>query len=205
MNRPRLPDWSLPFFDDYTPTNEHIAHVTSLLNGKKSMVDRIPRAVQSNLSERRLLIVGGGLTSANLVEQALSLGFRNITLMTRTFMRAKYFDVTLPWVGRYRNVELAKFYGAEFKDRFKMIRDAREGGSVTPEMLLNLKAWKQSGVLRLLEQANITACTWNSAESTWSVDICVHGSAQPNETVDLIWLATGWYALAHRSDSGAAK
>ncbi len=111
-------------------------------------------------------------------------------------MRSKDFDVKLCWVGRYRNVEYAKFYAANFEERLKMSRDAREGGSITPEMMGKLRAFKESGALKICEKTCVEACDWSDDKQCWNMDLCV-GKTKASEELcaDTVWLATGWFVL----------
>jgi len=60
-----------------------------------------------------ILIVGGGLTSAQIADLAVRKGVDKVWLVMRGPYRVKLFDVDLEWVGKFRNFEQAAFWNAE--------------------------------------------------------------------------------------------
>ncbi|KAK3295550.1 uncharacterized protein B0H64DRAFT_474488 [Chaetomium fimeti] len=104
-----------------------------------------------------ILIVGGGLTSAQLADLAVRHGVTTVWHTTRAPLRSKLFDVDLSWMGKFRNTEQARFWQAEGGDaeRLALLRSARGGGSVTPAYGRLLRAHAASGRVRLLEGVKI--------------------------------------------------
>ncbi|CBQ73007.1 conserved hypothetical protein [Sporisorium reilianum SRZ2] len=82
---------------------------------------------------RTMVVVGGGLTSAQIVVRALEEGYDKVIFLTRGHLKSKPFDVDLGWVGRYSNYLKMQFWQNEdVQERLTTLRAARNGGSVTP-------------------------------------------------------------------------
>lgn len=60
-----------------------------------------------------ILIVGGGLTSAQLADLAVRRGVKTVWLLMRGHCKVKPFDVDLEWMGKFRNAKQAAFWNAE--------------------------------------------------------------------------------------------
>lgn len=86
-----------------------------------------------------ILVVGGGLTSAQLTHLLLMRypSPHNIhvhLVLRRSKLQVKPFDVNLPWVSKLRNHLMSTFWSADSdEERLNMLRQARGGGSVTGE------------------------------------------------------------------------
>jgi hypothetical protein len=175
-NRQNLPDW-------YGPIHAQDSSIQCAVD----FIDRpitIPSSVQSAIKTSRLLIVGGGLTSAQLVQQGLNLGFRSITLVCRSKLKVKQFDLDLEWVGRSAFIQFAKFWNEDPKSRLGMLKNAKGGGSVTPEYFCKIKDWQQNGVLQLQENCTIVRV---EKKECW----CVSYKHGEQAEFDCIWIATG--------------
>lgn len=101
----------------------HTMQITTLpsLNVKAKIASRIPTNV---------LIVGGGLTSAQIADSAISAGVSKVWLIMRGPLKGeiclgnrqttrltcdlvKHFDMDLEWVGKFRNQKQAAFWSAD--------------------------------------------------------------------------------------------
>ena len=118
----------------------------------------VPRALSSNLPASmtidRLLIVGGGLTAAQMVCHLLATSASSslrIDWSIRSHLRVKAFDVDLPWVSsQSANACMAKFHALESTaEKVAAIRSARQGGSITHEVKQMIDDLQASGRLRL--------------------------------------------------------
>lgn len=69
-----------------------------------------------------IVIVGGGLTSAQLTVMASKHGARKVFHLVRGRLRVKPFDVDLDWMGKFRNFEEASFWSADTDEGKKQIR-----------------------------------------------------------------------------------
>lgn len=85
-----------------------------------------------------ILIVGGGLTSAQIADLLLTRysdrrNLRVHLLLRHPKLKVKPFDIDLPWVSKTRNHMMSSFYLADSdQERMSMLKQARNGGSVTP-------------------------------------------------------------------------
>jgi cation diffusion facilitator CzcD-associated flavoprotein CzcO len=134
------------------------------------------------LTGQRILIVGGGLTSGHLALGAIAKNA--ITdLMTRREIQEKLFDADPGWLGP----KYMKGFTAEtiWQKRVEMIKKARNGGSMTPAMMLKLRRLQREGKLKIQENCQIQSATWS--EGQWLVQ-CHNGVVHQ---YDQIWLATG--------------
>ncbi|MEL6441618.1 MAG: FAD/NAD(P)-binding protein [Cyanobacteria bacterium J06621_8] len=164
----QLPDWVEQITSDYPP--DRLCHSQQVnLN-------------QLNLTGEKILIVGGGLTSGHLAKGAIDSG-ATVTLMTRRQLQSKIFDADPGWIGpKY----LKGFHAeANWDKRYKQIQQARNGGSMTPEMLLQLRKASHEGKVRIDECCQVREAYWQ--DNLWQVD-CLDGS---KHQFNRIWLATG--------------
>ncbi|KAI9002819.1 hypothetical protein BC832DRAFT_593527 [Gaertneriomyces semiglobifer] len=154
-------------------------------------------STNSGSGERVLMIVGGGLTAGHLVKYGLK-------RFDGSYIRVKQFDVSLNWVDRYGNIEMAKFWQEEnYEARLAIIQKAREGGSMTPLMWEFVKSTRSTNRLDIRQCTKITNAVWKpeatsevshdahqakSADSGyWEVDL----SDGSTHRLHSIWMATG--------------
>ena len=135
-----------------------------------------------HLAGERILVIGGGLTSAHLAIGAINLGAK-VTLMTRKPLQEKIFDTDPGWLGpKY----LKDFYAEkDWHLRWQMIHKARNGGSITPEMMLQLRKASREGKIFLNQNCQVSSATWQ--DPNWQIDCQDNSKHQFNR----IWLATG--------------
>ncbi|TSY13817.1 Pirin [Bagarius yarrelli] len=128
------------------PTREH--------NGKYPSVGP-PSVCHRN---QRVMVIGGGLSSAHIISMAMQQGASQVTWVLRKHVQQ--FDVgdVESLIGRYSHIEhgikldglayLRQFYGERsLHKRLAMIKQARKGGAVTPEAYAQLQPFIQSGQL----------------------------------------------------------
>jgi glycine/D-amino acid oxidase-like deaminating enzyme len=129
----------------------------------------------------QILIVGGGLTSGHLALGMVARG-ATVTLMVRRQLREKLFDADPGWLGP----KYLKAFEAEssWQVRSRMIERARDGGSITPALMIQLRRAIRQGKLILLENCQVKAAIW---DNNWQVE-CNRLEAL---TFDRIILATG--------------
>ncbi len=137
---------------------------------------------QLNVTGERILIVGGGLSSGHLAKGAINLG-ATVTLMTRKQLQEKIFDADPGWLGpKY----LKDFHAeTDWYVRYQQIQQARNGGSMTPEIMLQLKKASHEGKIRIEECCQVSTAHWQ--DNLWQVG-CHDGS---KHQFNRIWLATG--------------
>lgn len=182
----------------------------SLLLGGLGVPPQLARA------RRRLLIVGGGLSAAQLALRATdaSAGWAEVVLCARAPLAVRPFDVGAAWMGRHWSGEFcdeeATFFRAQPQQRADLLRAARPGGSVTPEVdaLLRARArrpaprrwrawapWRGGGCgeppLRLLEGVEVVHAERQAREGVVRVRLRDSRGAAWAESFDEVWLATG--------------
>ncbi|KAF1840006.1 FAD/NAD(P)-binding domain-containing protein [Cucurbitaria berberidis CBS 394.84] len=137
-----------------------------------------------------MLIVGGGLTSIQLADLAIRRGVSRVWLLMRGPVKVKYFDMDLDWVGKFRNYKQAEFWSADTDlERFEMIKQARNGGSVTPRYRKILDAHVASGKIVLHTHTTLQSASWDSSYKIWT---CTASSPEfVIPPVDYIVFATG--------------
>ncbi|CAO1634999.1 unnamed protein product [Parajaminaea phylloscopi] len=143
-----------------------------------------PPAVQakSSLQEKILVVVGGGLTSAQISDVALRRGFTKVKLLMRGHMKVKPFDVSLDWMGRYSNLRKMQFWQEDDPAvRLAMFRDARQGGSLTLPYARLMKKYEEMGKLEILTHTEIEDGAWDPKNNQWSLTL--RSSAPPNPRV----------------------
>ena len=135
-----------------------------------------------HLEGQRILIVGGGLTSAHLALGALRRGAL-VHLLCRRTLKHKPFDADPGWLGP----KYLKAFHAEpcMQRRHRQVLAARDGGSIPPEAAAQLRQAQRGGALRLHEQCEVHSVRWCSNQ--WTV-LCTGGQSLE---ADRIWLATG--------------
>jgi len=86
------------------------------------------------------LVLGGGLTSAQIVDLALKKGVSHVTLLTREDLKVTPFDVDLAWKGMFKNTEKAAFWSADTDEqRSSFTKSARQAG---PPRRRTQKSWR---------------------------------------------------------------
>jgi cation diffusion facilitator CzcD-associated flavoprotein CzcO len=140
------------------------------------------------LRGERILIVGGGLTSGHLAVGAIQRGAQ-VLLMSRRQVYEKLFDADPGWLGpKY----LKNFWAeSDWSTRWQMIQQARNGGSMTPAMLTQLRRLSHDGQVAFYEQCQVSQARWMGTHwqiccTNSAVHDCLH-----HQQIDRIWLATG--------------
>eukprot|EP00063_Salmo_salar_P010378 XP_013985213.1 PREDICTED: uncharacterized protein LOC106563837 isoform X3 [Salmo salar] len=152
---------------------------------------------------QRVVVVGGGLTSAHIISIALQQGASHVTWVMRKHLQLKQFDVgdVESLVGRYSHVEhgikmdglayLRQFYNeSSVHKRLAMIRQARKGGAVTPEAYAALQPYIQNGQLAVRAYCQVTEAKWCYESQVWRLSLCGQNGCE-TWTGDRIWLPTG--------------
>lgn len=73
-------------------------------NLQQKILARVPTAV---------VIIGGGLTSAQIANQCIENGVGRVFLVMRGPLKLKPFDIDLDWMAKYQNVQKAAFWSAD--------------------------------------------------------------------------------------------
>lgn len=179
---PNIPEWVKQIPTSYPPDRLLHSHQVDLR--------------ELRLQGERVLIIGGGLTSGHLAVGAINRGAQ-VFLMARRTVYEKLFDADPGWLGP----KYLKDFWAEpdWHTRWQMIQQARNGGSMTPAMLTQLRRLERDGRIVFYEQCQVSQAKWSSDSlrdgkaERWqvccdrsAVHECIH-----HQKIDRIWLATG--------------
>eukprot|EP00945_MAST-04E_sp_MAST-4E-sp1_P004650 g4650.t1 len=143
-------------------------------------------------SFKKLLIVGGGLTAGHLAVRAMRMcsGDQHVSLVARGPLQSRQFDLDLPWMGRERTSRLATFWSkADYNQRMEVLLSAKNGGSMTPEVLKELEEGKESGLFSCFEDSDIEYAYFDDSSNLWEVQFS--GDHDGPLFFDTIWCATG--------------
>ncbi|KAM9816897.1 uncharacterized protein ACB057_002165 [Neosynchiropus ocellatus] len=190
-----IPSWVLSIGESYP--EERLQHTVQLMHQLTQQDSGEPKPQTQG---QRVMVVGGGLTSAHVVSLALQQGASHVTWVMRKYLQLKQFDVgdVESLVGRYSHVEhgikmdgqafLRQFYNERsLRKRLAMIRQARKGGAVTPEAYIQIQPFILNGQVDLKPYCQVSEASWCYKGQTWSLSL----STGHHWTGDMIWLATG--------------
>jgi cation diffusion facilitator CzcD-associated flavoprotein CzcO len=155
-------------------------------------VDRLCHSSQIDLQSLHLrgetiLIIGGGLTSGHLAIGAINRGAK-VLLMARRSVQEKLFDADPGWLGPKH---LKGFWAEpDWQTRWQMIQTARDGGSMTPAMLTQLRRLERDGKVALYEQCQVAEANWQDHWRIHCDRYSLHDCIQ-HQPIDRIWLSTG--------------
>ncbi|GMH43562.1 hypothetical protein BSKO_11484 [Bryopsis sp. KO-2023] len=174
-NVKRFPDW-VDF--DQCPPNR-VVHVWDLVHMNPD---------KTNIKDENLMIVGGGLTSVQLVDISLQMGARHVYWLARSGVKVRQFDSDLLWTGRLRHEKLKSFWGEDsMSKRLDMIMDARQGGTIPHESKNRLDELVEEGRCTVLEYAEVWDANWSNEEEAFDMYL----SSGLRLSVGRVWLATG--------------
>ncbi|XP_070818471.1 uncharacterized protein [Chaetodon trifascialis] len=207
-----IPSWVESIGESYP--EERLQHTVHLMHQLPTARQKLQDADYQRLREtfpsrelcvvceagQRVMVVGGGLTSAHVVSIALQQGASHVTWVMRKHLQLKQFDVgdVESLVGRYSHVEhgikmdgqayLRQFYNERsLHRRLAMIRQARKGGAVTPEAYIHLQPFILNGQVDVKTYCQVSEASWCYRSQAWSLSL----SSGDHWTGDMIWLATG--------------
>ncbi|ATY67380.1 FAD binding domain [Cordyceps militaris] len=150
-NVPKVP--SIPSMPN--ATNGQYPQVCHSLQVKEFPDPYLKRRIHAK-QQTNVVVVGGGLTSAQLSDLAIRRGVTKVWHLMRGPCRVKLFDLSLEWMGKYKNTEQARFWLADSdEERLDMIKTARGGGSLTPTYHKILKKHIAAGKVHLSTRTSI--------------------------------------------------
>lgn len=164
-------------------------HTTHLFSNQVKFLDL---QYFANPKRKNVVIIGGGLTSAQLAHVAChDATVDTIYLIFRSGIKIKHFDFHLDWVAKYKNVKKSSFYNLDTNElKYEMMNDAREGGSINPEYYKKIKQHVKNGRLKWLTETQVVEQEWE--EDTWRLLLKnKHGEATSLEKIDYVYYATG--------------
>jgi len=173
--RPNIPAWAQALPANYP--GDRLLHA-----------DRVDLRQLPSLAGETVLVVGSGLTAGHLALGAIERGAK-VVMMARRRFYAKLFDADPGWLGP----KYLKGFHAEpdWEARWRMIREARNGGSMTPTVFYRLRRWEREGRLSFYERCEVRSATWK--EDAWTIACNEPGAHHciAHQPIDRIWLATG--------------
>ncbi|XP_049572937.1 uncharacterized protein zgc:113276 isoform X2 [Syngnathus scovelli] len=200
-----IPQWVTQIEESYPDERlRHTVHLMHSLSRTQQNLNDTCDFTQGSCAVceagQRVMVVGGGLTSAHVVSIALQQGASHVTWVMRKHLQIKQFDVgdVESLVGRYSHVEhgikmdgqafLRQFFNERsLHKRLAMIRQARKGGAVTPEAYIQLQPFILKGQVAVKTYCQVSEAIWCYKGQTWRLSL----SNGDHWIGDMIWLATG--------------
>ncbi|KAI2857978.1 hypothetical protein CBS147343_9735 [Aspergillus niger] len=143
--------------------------------------------------ETNVVVVGGGLSSAQVVDMAIRRGVTKVWFLLRSDFKVKHFDLALNWMGKFKNFEKAAFWSADTdEERLEMIKAARNGGSITPRYQKILKQHVAAHRLSIHPRTVICGKEYCASSRTWRLTTDPPIPELPR--IDYIYFATGMQA-----------
>ena len=135
-----------------------------------------------NLAGERIIVVGGGLSTGHLALGAIARRGQ-VTMIARRDFQEKLFDADAGWMGP----KYLKGFHAEpdWAKRLDMALGARDGGSLTPMVMRQLRQAERKGSVTLKPNCQIQKVQWQGY--CWQL-YCDNGEIIEG---DRLWLATG--------------
>ncbi|MBD2326082.1 FAD/NAD(P)-binding protein [Alkalinema sp. FACHB-956] len=145
----------------------------------------------------RILIIGSGLTSGHLAIGAIQRG-ATVTMMARRQFYEKLFDADPGWLGP----KYLKGFSQEscWEKRWTSVMTARNGGSLTPAVMTQLRRFKADGKVTFREFCQVQTAAWmpqsdgppdSQPSSHWQITCLEADRTLEAAHCDRIWLATG--------------
>jgi lysine/ornithine N-monooxygenase len=176
----------IPSMPEKLPQTCHSMHIAEF-------PDPVVKARIAAKRTTNVLVVGGGLTSAQLTDLAIRKGVTKVWHIMRGPLRIKHFDVGLEWMGKFKNAKQAQFYYADSDDeRIEMIKEARGGGSITPVFHKRLKKHLLTKKLELFTETSLVDAQFDAEKGTWSV--------QTNPPIDMPAMDYMYFATGIQTD-----
>uniref|UniRef100_A0A3Q4HY75 Zgc:113276 n=1 Tax=Neolamprologus brichardi TaxID=32507 RepID=A0A3Q4HY75_NEOBR len=192
-----IPSWVKSIGESYP--EERLLHTVHLMHHLPNSKQK-PREANFCEPGQRVMVIGGGLTSAHVISVALQQGASHVTWVMRKHLQLKQFDVgdVESLVGRYSHVEhgikmdgqayLRQFYNERsLHKRLAMIHQARKGGAVTPEAYIQLQPFIVNGKVDVKTYCQVSEASWCYRNQVWSLSL----TTGEHWTGDKIWIATG--------------
>mmetsp|Transcript_17435 Transcript_17435/g.28317 ORF Transcript_17435/g.28317 Transcript_17435/m.28317 type:complete len:602 (+) Transcript_17435:84-1889(+) len=148
----------------------------------------VNKALEVNTNDlmKRVLVVGGGITSAQLALLAKKSSWcKEVTLIQRSKMVPRHFDIDNMWMGPKRGKLQEDFWSLDMQERAQRLKEARGGGTIPPETIQELLRCR-STQLQVKEEVEILEVHWTDGRFHISLD-----DGSECEPYDMIWLATG--------------
>jgi hypothetical protein len=171
-----------------------LAEVPTIFKYQWTEMDRIPTGAET------VLVVGGGLSAVQAAHRALRQNKR-VVLCSRRPLVERHFDLHFDWFDRRTSTKcMADFYHLSVQERLRLLKESRDGGSVPPIYMNDIRKWERSGMLKVvvgdaqydrsIDVAMLPAAGGVSTSSTNSSSVQVWIQGEP-QIFDAIVLACG--------------
>ena len=146
------------------------AHSSAICNPAFDFPNATLNAHMKTGQSTTVVIIGGGLSSAQLCDLCVRKGFTKVILLLRGFFKVKPFDFSIDWVGKYANVNKMQFWQSDnAQERMNMINEGRNGGSINPPYSKVLLQHARNGVLEIKTHTEVDSATWDSHTQKWTL------------------------------------
>lgn len=167
--------------------SERILKYNHIMSFIKDAQNRVKESDSKNI--HNLLIVGGGITSAQMALLALGASWCDkVTLIQRSTALPRHFDLENKWMGPQRGKFLDEFWSMDHEYRARFCQEERKGGSIPPEILQELHQSQslQGDAFRWKEEVQISSVNYDGGDY-----LSVSHDDGTESQHDMIWLATG--------------
>lgn len=170
---------------------EGACHAMNIQRHKGMLLDPSVTAKASSGKATNVLVIGGGLTSAQICDGIIKTGVvAKVWLFMRGPWKIKPFDVDLSWIAKFKNHQQASFWSADTdEERVNYVKEARNGGSMTPRYAKILRRHLQANKLRVETNARVRSAEYCTESKTW--DIQTEEPIEGLPRFDYIYFATG--------------
>lgn len=141
-----------------------------------------PPTVQARIrcQDTTVVIIGGGLSSAQICDLCVRRGFTRVILLMRGFFKVKPFDFGIDWLGKYANVNKMRFWQLEEgRERMKMINEGRNGGSINPPYARILLQHARDNKVEIKTHTEVEDAKWVADTQRWHLRLRRHDHAKP--------------------------
>ncbi|KAI5302774.1 hypothetical protein KEM56_000367 [Ascosphaera pollenicola] len=184
-----------------TPDEEKLGSVHSFEIEKGRFLPPHVKEKMRKGQETDVVVIGGGLTSSQVVDVLVKKGVTRVWYMMRTPLKVKHFDMSLNWVGKFRNYEKAIFWSADtVEEKLEMFHEARQGGSINPKIHKDIRKQVASGRVKLCMNTQVTSHSFNRDTMSWSLQTDNPVEGFPHNAVDYVYFATGMNARLDEMD-----
>lgn len=112
-----------------------------------------------------VLVIGGGLTSAQLSDKAIRKGVDRVFHLMRGPLVNKHFDVDLGWMGKYKTLHQGYFHQADSdEERLEIIKAARGGGSIPSAFMKKIQPHILQGKLKIAQKTVLAGAHFEQSE-----------------------------------------
>lgn len=119
-----------------------------------------------------VLVVGGGLSSAQICDLCIRRGITKVIFLLRGFFKVKPFDFSIDWVGKYANINKMSFWQTDDAEgRMQMIDEGRNGGSINPPYARVLQQHAKNGRLEIRTHTEVEKALWDNVAQKWKLTV----------------------------------